>query len=97
MFSTELGVTLATATVRSETEVIDITALFGAEVADAILEATTYGYSDLDSMIADAYSIKKVRLHLAEARWEHDMAENNWNRDIESMHFPLTFKPAAKH
>jgi hypothetical protein len=97
MFSTELGVTIATATVRSDTEVIDISALFGSEVADAILEATTYGYSDLDSMIADAHSIKKVRLHLAEARWENDMAENSWNRDIETMHFPLTFKPAAKH
>ena len=45
-------------------------------------------------MIDDAHSIKKVRLHLAEARWEHDFAQNNWNRDIETMHFPLTFKPA---
>jgi hypothetical protein len=97
MFSLELGVTLATATVRNDTEVIDIGALFGGEVASAISEAAAYGYSDLDAMIADAYSIKKVRLHLAEARWEHDMAENNWNRDIETMHFPLTFKPAAKH
>lgn len=94
MFSLALGVTLATATVRNETDVIDISSLFGNEVAEAIVEASNHRYSDLNAMIDDAHSIKKVRLHLAEARWEHDFAQNNWNRDIETMHFPLTFKPA---
>lgn len=94
MFSNDLGVTIATATVHSDNDVIDIGAIFGDETASAIHEAASYGYSDLDEMIADAYSIKKVRLHLAEARWEHDLAQNNWNRDIETLHFPLTFKPA---
>jgi hypothetical protein len=97
MYSNDLGMTIATATVRSESEVIDIGAIFGDETAQAIHEAASYGYSDLNEMIENAHNIKKVRLHLAEARWEHDMAENNWNRDIETMHFPLTFKPAAKH
>jgi len=96
MFSLALGVTLATATVRNDSDVIDIGTLFGPEVSDAIHEASTYGYSDLDAMIESAHSIRQVRMHLAEARWEHDFAQNNWNRDIETMHFPLTFKP-AKH
>ena len=96
MFAQNLGLTLATATVHSDSDLIDVSAVFSDEVEAAIEFAQRIGYSQLDQMIDEMHSIKLVRLHLAQARWEHEEDVSDATRATETMFYPLTFKPATR-
>ena len=96
MFAQHLGLTLATATVQSASDLIDVTAVFRDEVEAAIEFAQRVEYSQLDQMIDEMHSIKLVRLHLAQARWEHEEDVSEATRANETTLYPLTFKPATR-
>ncbi|MBK6616623.1 hypothetical protein [Ottowia sp.] len=96
MYVQDLGLTIATATVHSASDLVDVSALFSDEAAKAIEEALATGYSDIDTMIEEAHCIKLVRRHLAQARWEHEQ-DLDADACIDApMAFPLTFTPASR-
>jgi hypothetical protein len=96
MYAQSLGLTLATTTVRSDSEVVDVASIFSDEVEAAINFAAATGYSQLDLMIDEAHSIRLVRLHLAQARWEHEEDVQAAQQAAETAVYPLQFKPATR-
>lgn len=57
-----------------------------------IFEAAVLGYSNLDQM-AKELSPGARRMHLAQARWEAQVSA----KELESIQFPVTFKPSSLH
>lgn len=96
MFIQDLGLTIATATVHSASDLVDVAAIFSDEVASAIEEALLSGYSGIDEMIEDRHSIRLVRRHLAQSRWEQEQDPDDDASIDTSLTFPLTFKPGSR-
>lgn len=96
MYAQSLGLTLATATVHSDSEVVDVASLFSDEVNAALEFAASTGYSQYDLMVEESHSIRLVRLHLAQARWEHEEDETAAQRAVETVSYPLQFRPAKR-